>query len=300
VASPAQHESAPATHAADSLACENCGESLPANAVLCVHCGYDLRQGQVLSRTPATKEKKSAKNRKGPRLAVPKPAIVAIAAGALVLIGAGLFFALRGGSPSGKQPTADQGPGTAAAVSSARVVRPDSSRDPKDWQSSFPAFAANFSVQELRDSSGRPRWALRSGQISLAQDAAPIRWEGVLMGRDRRSIVSSARSDVPRQAVGFGFPELAALPDPFAILFSIDENRAADLLKLSYRWVRIEGKLDPVPRVVWVNLKGYQTDTVAGPPLRGGEPVNLDLPDGEAVRPIYVMWFDISRFELAK
>lgn len=265
-----------------------------------MHCGYDLRQGQVLSRTPATKDKKSGKSRLGRRLVMPKPAIFAIALGALVLIGTGLVFALRGGSPSGERASAEKGPGTAASGASQRVARPEPSKDPKDWRTSFAAFAANFSVQQARDQSGRPRWELRGGQVSPAPDAAPIQWEGVLMGRDRRMIVSAASSGVTKQAFGFGFPELATLPEPFAVLFSIDENRAPELLKLSYRWVRIEGKLDPVPRVVWVNEKGYPSGAVAGPPLQAGEATNLELPGDDAVGPIYVIWVDITRFELLK
>jgi hypothetical protein len=281
---------------AESASCENCGASLPADAVLCVQCGFDLRGGPVLSRTAAPEPKKRRK--KGSRLALPRPAVLAVAVGVpalIALIGVGMFLASRGGSPIAAQGTGT--PAVAAVPATAgRSARPAPSRDPKDWQTSFAAFAACLSSQTVSPGPGQLKWELRSGPAGFATDSPKIQWEGVLMGRDRRGI--AAVGSEAKRAFGFRFPE-AALPEPFVVLFAIDEARAPELLKLSYRRVRIEGSLNPAVRAVWLDTDGDVAAVVAALPLQAGEPVYLDRAEG-GIKPIYVMWFEISRFELAK
>jgi hypothetical protein len=103
---------------------------------------------------------------------------------------------------------------------------------------------------------------------------------------------------------------LAALPPPFAILFVVDESLAPELVKLSYRRVRIEGKLDPTPTAVWLDKNGHSTGVTPAPPLKAGEPATLNLPRGRvtdgvpdpignSIDLIYVIRFNIDRFELA-
>jgi uncharacterized Zn finger protein (UPF0148 family) len=278
-----------AKQAVESSSCPNCGASLPAGAVLCVECGYDLRQGQVLSRTAAPKPKKKRKKQPWFRLVPPSPAVWGIGAGSLVLIGVAVLLTLRGGSPNAAA-------GTGVAGASRAAARPEPSKDPKDWRSSFAAFAASLSAQTV---SGPSQYELHSGPVSLADESGKIAWEGMLMGRDRRPIAGAAGADRSKHAFGIRFSDPAALAEPFVLLFAIDESRAQELLGLSYRRVRIEGQLDPTPRVVWLDKDGRISSVVAGRPLQTGEATTFDPPERNGIRPLYVMWFNITRFEAA-
>jgi hypothetical protein len=272
-----------------SHACENCGARLPAGAVLCVQCGYDIRQGGVLGRTAPHQGRKKRKKPPWLRFGARNP-VTFVALGAPLLVGLGVFVAFRGGGlPSTPE-------NRTRAVGSTRPLEP--SRDQKDWRTSFVAFAANLTAQYVTGRSGRSTLEVRSGSVGWEEDGGKIQWEGVLLGRDRRPIASAAAPESPQDAFGFRMPD-SALPEPFVVLFAIDASQAPELLKLGYRRVRIEGNLQKASRVVWLDQDGYISNVVDGPALRPGEASYIEPPGGAAVKPLVVMWFRITRFELA-
>ena len=231
---PDQQAEALADLASDVPACPGCGSELSAGAVLCVQCGYDLREGRVISRSSSSNRKTKRKTQFKVRL--PRPAILVMALGAplvIAVIGVGIYFASRKGSTT----TAQASVPAVGGPTSRRAARPEPSRDPKDWQISFAAFAA--SLKAGPDPSGRQHWELSGGPVNLAQDSGKLQWEGELMGRDRRQLTSAARSNAIAEPFGVRFPEVGTLPEPFWVLFAIDESRAEELLKLSYRRIKL-------------------------------------------------------------
>lgn len=97
----------------------------------------------------------------------------------------------------------------------------------------------------------------------------------------------------------FGLRFTTGLPEPFVVLFAVDPARAPELIKLSYRPVRIEGKFEPEAHLVWLDRHGRVSSVVSAPPLKAGEPAKPDPPQGEDAKPLYVIWFTITRFERA-
>ncbi|MBM4072448.1 MAG: DUF4339 domain-containing protein [Planctomycetes bacterium] len=82
-------------------ACPSCQTVLPPRAVLCVHCGFDLRTGKKLT-GPATSA-----------IARPKALIVGgVAAGVVIAAAAAIFFLTRGEAPEKGLPVGAQAKAT--------------------------------------------------------------------------------------------------------------------------------------------------------------------------------------------
>jgi hypothetical protein len=257
----------------------------------------------MLTRSQAPVQKKS-KKKKGSKSSFANPVVLGVGGGAIALVVAvGAFLMLRGGGSSGQAASGSSAPSapgdTITPVSSTRrSSHPEPSKDPKDWQSSYPGFAACLGSRIVNDPSG-PYLEVSGGPVGITDDGPVVRWEGTLLGQDRRSIASISGADGGKLAVGFRMSETVNLPEPFVILFSVDKDRLSSLMGMTYRRVKFEAKLEPEAYLVWLNKDGRINHVAKAPPLVPNQPTKPDPPQEDDVKPLYVVWFTITRFERA-